>query len=166
MFINSHHRMKNYLSGSLLLVVACISLGCYDCGPQAEPTIQLNIDRSSLPTLYRISALGTQSDSAFLRALEPGLFGNTVGLPVSMLQDSTTYLLYSENQTDTLTLFYKRIFDIKKQCGYYIDLAEPDASPRFRTTIANVSVEYNSYLGPTRWNRSRPLGIIVTTRNP
>lgn len=159
------HFMRKYRTGFLVLLVACSVAGCYDCGPQAEPTITLNIERESLPNLREIGAVGTKSDS-LLRRIELTDFFNTVELPVSMLQDSTTFLLFSENTIDTLTLFYKRIFDVKKQCGYYIDLAEPTSGLRFRSTLPNVAVEYSSYLGPITYNRPWPRGIVILIQNP
>ena len=157
--------MKSYPTGSLFLIVVCTIVGCYDCGPQAEPTITLNIAPGSLPNLREIGAMGTKSDSVLTR-VEFGNYYNTFGLPVSMLQDSTTFLLFSDNKSDTLILFYKRIFDKIKQCGYYIDLAEPTSGPRFRTTLSTIIVEYNSYLGPIMINRPWPRGIIITIQNP
>lgn len=159
------HFMRKYHTSFLFLLVACFAAGCYDCGPQAEPSITLNIARESLPNLREIGAMGTKSDTVVRKIVSGDLF-NTVDLPVSMLQDSTIFLLFSENTTDTLTLFYKRIFDIKKQCGYYIDLAEPTSGPRFRSTLPNVAVEYNSYLGPTTYNRPWPRGIVILIQNP
>jgi hypothetical protein len=164
-YAHSHPYVRKYRTGFLFLLVACFTAGCYDCGPQAEPTITLSIARESLPDLREIGAMGTKSDTV-LRKIVLADFFNTVDLPVSMLQDSTTFLLFSDDTTDTLTLFYQRIFDIKKQCGYYIDLTKPTSGPHFRSTLPNVAVEYNSYLGPITYNRPWPRGIVITIQNP
>ncbi|TDB58221.1 hypothetical protein [Arundinibacter roseus] len=154
--------MKKLVRGFFYIFTAGIAVSCYDCGPQAEPTITLSLRQDTLQTIQRISALDAKSDSAF-STLDPGSYYGTATLPVSLLQDSTTFLLYAENRVDTLTLFYKRIFDSKRECGYYVDLSAPEAGPPFKTTLNQpVQVEYSSYLGPRDFKGPSPLGIRIT----
>lgn len=134
--------MKRYLSIFIFLLISGAAVSCYDCGPQAEPYLTLSVNSPNFP-LQRISAMGVKSDSAFEAFLLPDSYGQ---LPLSILQDSTTYLFYFSDRVDTLTLFYKRIFDTRRECGYYLDIVEPDG-PRFHSTLANTEVNYSPYTG-------------------
>ena len=154
--------MKKLLYGLFFIFTASIAVGCYDCGPRAEPTITLSLHLDTLQAIRRISALSAKSDSAFSN-FELGRYYGTARLPVSLLQDSTTFLLYADNRVDTLTLFYKRIFDTKRECSYYVDLTAPEAGPPFRTSLNQpVQVEYSSYLGERGFKILDPQGIRVT----
>lgn len=154
--------MNTILRGFLFIFIVSTTTSCYDCGPRAEPSVTMYLYQDSSHIVERISALGARSDSVF-NTLDLRSYFSSIELPVSMLQDSTTFLFYAENQTDTLTLFYKRIFDTKRECGYYIDLTTPETGPLFKTTLNRVQVEYNSYLGKMEILKGpRPLGIVVT----
>ncbi len=136
--------------------------GCYDCGPRAEPTISLSVSRSETPTssLQSVSAIGVKSDSLFRQFSIKGSSGSGQ-LPLSLLQDSTTYLFYFADRVDTLTLFYKRIFDTCSECGYYLDIAEPDG-PHFHSTFSNTTATYYPYTGKVEGlNGSGAYGILV-----
>lgn len=137
--------MEKFIFICLFLTVGCLVAGCYDCGPRAEPTISLGVNFPTTDSLLRVSALGIKSDSAF-RDFSIRDFNGGGQVPLSLLQDSTTYLFYFTDRTDTLTLFYERIFDARQECGYYVDIAAPKGR-RYRSTFRDVQTFYDSYLG-------------------
>jgi len=137
--------MKRFIPISLFLLLSCAAVSCYDCGPKAEPYIFLSVSSASSP-LQRIRAVGARSDSAFDAFILPNSYRQ---LPLSLLQDSTTYLFYFSDRVDTLTLFYKRIFDTRGECGYYLDIVAPDG-PRFHSTFLKTEVYYSPYTGKNK----------------
>jgi hypothetical protein len=153
--------MRKYRTGFLFLIVACFATSCYDCGPQAEPLITLSV-RAENHTLQRVTALGAISDSVFNRF--PFERNNGFGeLPLSLLQDSTTYLFYFEDRVDTLTLFYKRIFDVRRECGYYVDIAPPTGRQyQYRSTFSATEVIYSPYVGEMKGLYPTAFGISVS----
>ena len=149
--------MITLLRTLLLLVLPWIATSCYDCGPMGEPLV--NISLSPRNQLVRVSALGAKSDSLFNRGLSE--YGYHGLLPISLLQDSTTFLFYFPDRVDTLTLYYERVFDLDSQCGFYNDVKAPKRGPNYRTTFKEVNVEYHSYLGPTSISNPGLSGIFV-----
>ena len=145
----------------LLLVLPWIATSCYDCGPMGEPYVQISINGKS--AYQKVSALGARSDSAFT-IYTPQQYGFFERLPISLLQDSTTFLFYAENRVDTLTLYYQRIFDVSKGCGYYNDIKAPERGPYFRGSFSEASIEYRSYLGPTSMSNPGIRGIFINIR--
>lgn len=139
----SHQIMKRHLSVFLFLLISGAAVSCYDCGPKAEPTVDFNMSFDSLYGLKRVSAVGAKSDSAFRLNNPYSLRYHYGQYPISLLQDSTTFVFYAANRTDTLTLFYERIFDTDKKCGYFVDIG----GGRFKSTFKNVWVEFGSYRG-------------------
>lgn len=151
--------MKNISFVFLLLAVGGMAAGCYDCGPQAEPTISLSVSFPTTDSLLRVSAMGAKSDSAFQQFFITNHSGAGQA-PLSLLQDSTTYLFYFTDRVDTLTLFYERIFAARQECGYYVDIVEPKG-PRYHSTFRNVSATYSPYTGERKGIHSFAFGISV-----
>jgi len=153
--------MKNIFFAFLFLVVGGMASGCYDCGPQAEPAISLSVYFPPTDTLLRVSALGVKADSAFREFRISGFNGGGQA-PLSLLQDSTTYLFYFTDRVDTLTLFYERIFDSRRQCGYYVDIAEPKGR-RYHSNFRDVQATYYPYIGEIKGlKHSTAYGISVS----
>ncbi len=141
-------------------------VSCYDCGPRAEPTLSMSVSFGPSDSLLRISALGIESDSAFQRFIDIGTQRGGGLVPLSLQQDSTTYLFYFENKVDTLTLFYRRVFETRRSCGYYLDILEPKG-PRYRSTFTTTNVNYSPYTGEFKGLHSTAYGISVSlTKRP
>jgi hypothetical protein len=135
--------MQRYFPISLFLLLSCAAVSCYDCGPKAEPTAEFNMSFDSLYGLKKISAVGAKSDSAFNQNSPYSSRYHYGQYPISLLQDSTTFIFYAANRTDTLTLFYERVFDTDSKCGYYVDIE----GRSFKSTFKSVWVEFGSYRG-------------------
>jgi hypothetical protein len=127
-----------------------------------EPLVDISL--SPRNQLVRVSALGARSDSIFNRDT-PSPFSYYNKIPISLLQDSTTFLFYSKDKVDTLTLYYKRVFDTSKRCGYYNDIKAPERGPYYRSTFPMVEVEYYSYLGAQEPKHYGPRGISIRIQN-
>jgi hypothetical protein len=140
----------------LLFFLAATLISCYDCGPKAEPTLNLSVEAAT-HTLQKVTALGAISDLAF-QSFQTGKDRGFGEVPLSLLQDSTTYLFYFEDRVDTLTLFYRRIFDVRRECGYYMDIAPP-AGRRFRSTFSQTEVSFSPYTGEVKGFYTTAYGI-------
>ncbi|GAB3170244.1 hypothetical protein [Telluribacter humicola] len=154
--------MFKFLRALILLVLPWIMVSCYDCGPMGEPFVDISLSPKN--QLVRISALGAKTDSLF-RLDTLSSFGYHGQLPISLLQDSTTFLFYFPNHVDTLTLYYQRVFDESKTCGYYNDIKAPVRGPSYRSTFPGVHVEYYPYQGSTAPGRYFPRGIHINIQN-
>jgi hypothetical protein len=158
MVSDSHLPMTNFLRTCDFLLMAGLMASCYDCGPKAEPLVDFDIN-TGMFTLKKVGALGAVSDSLF----QSFTIHKNIGygkLPLSLLHDSTTYLFYFEDRVDTLTLYYQRIFDTRKQCGYYVDIAPP-VWEQYRSTFSSVRINYSPYVGEILGFTPTAFGISV-----
>lgn len=140
--------MKNTL---LLLIIICPFLNsCRDCGPQAEPEISIFFSSfgSESLTLNKIHALNAQNQDVFQEQNNQSNIGShSFFFPISLHADSTTYIFEFENRIDTLTIFYKREFYHKHNCGFVVDALEPVNSVTNKSTFSEVDVSYTPYVG-------------------
>ncbi len=146
----------------ILLTLPWITTSCYDCGPMGEPFVEISLPQKD--QLIRISALGAKSDSIFNRDTM-SLYFSYSRFPISLLQDSTTFLFHFPDHVDTLTLYYQRVFDTSKKCGYYNDIKAPERGPYYRSTFPKVHVEYHSYLGSREPGHYALRGIYIQIQN-
>ena len=141
----NHSTMKKLLP---LLFIILVLYGCIDCGPQQELTARVNFsgvkDSIHLNQVYALGALDQQS---FKKQTEDfNQLHSQLQFPISLLADSTTYVLEFDNRTDTLTLFYQRDFYYKKNCGFVVDTKRPARLEDSKSTFSQVNVFYDSYL--------------------
>lgn len=140
--------MRNLLP---LFLIFFGSYGCSDCGPQKElsASIYINKGKEHVIPLTKVYALGALDQQIFQKQVEDFNTGNpfpSFNFPISLHADSTTYVFEFEIRTDTLTLFYKRDFYYKKNCGFVTDTQSPGTWRTSKSTFSEVNVSYQSYL--------------------
>jgi hypothetical protein len=130
----------------LILLLSPALYNCTYCGPQQEPAASLQMS-GQVSRLRSLQAVGT---------LDPDYFKSQVGyeirdvtyftLPLSLHADSTTYIFDFQDRMDTLTIYYKREFYYKDNCGFVMDLAKPSSGSHQKSTFSRVNVSYFPYV--------------------
>ncbi|GAB4027002.1 DUF6452 family protein [Spirosoma koreense] len=152
------------LIGSLTTFITA----CQNCGPSAEPTLQLNVAWATpgrLDTIYALGSHGRQFSQPYstTSVASDGQFF----LPINLNTDTSQYVFRQNGRQDTLTVFYRRNYSYRsKSCGYVIDLTAPSGqSARVsRGRIEAVGYEQNNYQTGLPSTGTRETGIFVSLR--
>jgi hypothetical protein len=154
-FLTRHlESMTLSISTKVFLVLTCCTFlsACYDCGPQRELTVTLNIssrDSIKLNKIWAKKDTGLVDLTNYEKGSEPEYrcCGVSLTLPISLIADQTTYFFEFENREDSLTVFYKRDFQYDGRCGFVADIVTSSASPRAVSSFSRTSVSATSYVG-------------------
>ena len=135
------------MRGSVLVVLlAFIIQSCVDCGPQQELSVEIRFmgDSVGIDSIFAVNAL----DNQIFQNEAENLTGmhRSVTLPISMHADSTTFVFVSGDKSDSLTVFYNRVFRYKGDCGFIVDAGQPVKGPQSRSTFETVNVHYEPYV--------------------
>ncbi|MBO9614260.1 MAG: hypothetical protein J7619_16265 [Dyadobacter sp.] len=156
--------MKNLLP-VILMLTGMIVQSCADCGPQAElsATIRFRGDSLKLDSVYALHAV---SQEAITRQLKDALNGSNyqISLPLSLTSDTTTYVFRFTGQTDTLSIYYQRLFRYKGGCGFINDALEPTSGSHYYSTFSKTNIHYGTYVlpGEQPWLGHDPgAGIVI-----
>jgi hypothetical protein len=122
-----------FIALSIFTLSSCIN----DCGinnnrdPGGEPGIILNFEKAD-----RSGAVDTTFKKMYVDGYDKEI--NYRRLPIDVSKDHLSYIFISENnQTDTLTIYYKINSDITPGCGMYFSTMIESVSPP--TTFKNVT---------------------------
>lgn len=137
--------MKRFLSVFLLLA-GTLFQSCIDCGPQAELTALITFrgDSLQLDSLYALKAVNQEAVRSQIPLFHPTF--TQVTLPISLLSDTATYVFLFKDRTDTLSIYYDRVFRYKGGCGFIADAREPQKGPRYKATFSQVEMYYEPYV--------------------
>lgn len=154
--------MKHILP--IILILSAIGVpSCVDCGPQAELSARFRFNSKALK-LDSVYALNAVSQDAITRQLVDPTLGSLDILPLSLLSDTTTYVFRFAERTDTLSIYYQRIFRYKGGCGFITDAREPATVPHYYSTFSKTEIHYDTYVRPGQqpWFSSDPgAGITI-----
>ncbi|MBC7569828.1 MAG: hypothetical protein H7319_08865 [Spirosoma sp.] len=139
-FFCSFMRLTALLTIVGSLIVLALT-GCENCGPTAEPLLNLSINTG---TQARPDTIFSPDSRNPLPARPSPTYGIQSGLPVNLTADSTRYVYRLAGRYDTVTVFYQRKTAYRnRKCGYVLDLYEPERGPKARTSRGKVeSVSY------------------------
>ncbi|WP_353723085.1 hypothetical protein [Dyadobacter sp. 676] len=147
----------------LLPIVLILSIigaqSCIDCGPQAELSAMVYFqgDSLKLDSVYALNAVSQEAIDQQLKDLSSGLH-YPITLPISLVSDTTTYVFRFAERTDTLSIYYQRIFRYKGGCGFITDAREPATARQYYSTFSKTNIYYDTYVTPGRqsWTNAGP----------
>lgn len=132
----------------IILILSAISVqSCVDCGPQAELSARIRFTGKSLKP-DSVYALNAVSQDAITRQLADATPRHVDALPISLLSDTTTYVFRFVERTDTLSIYYQRIFRYKGGCGFVTDAREPATGSHYYSTFSKTEIHYDTYVRP------------------
>lgn len=140
----------------ILLLSGIVVQSCVDCGPQAELSARIRFSESyKLDSVYALNAISQETITRQLTDASPGQVDE---LPISLLSDTTTYVLHSGGRIDTLSIYYQRIFRYKGGCGFVTDAREPATGSHYSSTFSKTEIYYDTYVRPGQqpWFSSNP----------
>lgn len=157
--------MKHLLS--IIFILSAVGVqSCIDCGPQAELSARIYFGEDSLilDSIYALNAVSQEAIRQQTDNFTPQHY-YSISLPISLVSDTTTYVFQFSERTDTLAIYYQRVFRYKGGCGFITDAQEPTTVNKYYSTFTETNIYFDPYVnpGPQPWLNAEP-GAGITIR--